>query len=152
MGDHLFEGGLYRIDLKELDSGESVEFEKTQLIVNDNYLTAFVVDYKNFRIILPTNNTIVSVALDGSDVSHIRENSQTSDFINIKSIAVFQDLLYYTTGNLLYGEEYHKISDRYFQNVYSVGKGPFSSLNILHMDYQPLPSKNAFRFKLLKGP
>lgn len=148
MGDHIFEGGLYRVDLSLLDSGKSLDFEKTQLIVNDNYLTAFLVDYKNFRIILPNNNnTVISVALDGSDASNIRENSQTQRYKNITSIAGNQDRLYYTTETELFGEEYHKSEDKYYENVFDNGK--FLSLNIHHVDYQPLPSKHVFLPNLL---
>ncbi|CAL1296241.1 unnamed protein product [Larinioides sclopetarius] len=134
-------GGLYRIDLIEFDHGKTINFEKAALIVSDNQLSAFAVDYKNFRVLLPstTNNTIVSVSLDGSDVSDIRENSQTPLYKNIRSIAVHNDLLYWTTGDLLYGEELYKKENKYYINVYSVGEGPFLSLNIHHTEYQPNP-------------
>lgn len=140
--DHISTGGLYRIDLMEFKSG-SAPFNKTQLIVSDYELSAFIVDYKNFRLLLPssTNNSIVSIALDGSDISDIRENSQTHLYRNIKSMAVHQDLLYYTTGPLLYGEEYHKKEDKFYNNIYFVNNGPFLSINILHSDNQPYPSK-----------
>ncbi|XP_042904175.1 proto-oncogene tyrosine-protein kinase ROS isoform X2 [Parasteatoda tepidariorum] len=133
-------GGLYRVDLVQFESG-CVDFDKAQLIVNDNYLSAFAVDHKNFRLILPSssNNTVVSIALDGNDVTDIRENSQTPQYRNVKSIAIHHDLLYWTTGNDLFGEEYHKMEDKYYQNVYFVGNGPFSALNVYHPDYQPYP-------------
>ncbi|KAG8193692.1 hypothetical protein JTE90_024053 [Oedothorax gibbosus] len=122
MADHN-EGGLYRVDLSLLDSGESLDFKRTQLIVNDYYLTAFLVDYKNFRIILPrNNNTVISVALDGSDASDIRENSQTQRYKNITSIAGNQDRLYYSTGHQLFGEEYHVSENKYYENVFDNGK------------------------------
>ncbi|GFT84439.1 proto-oncogene tyrosine-protein kinase ROS [Nephila pilipes] len=138
--DSALNGGLYRIDLAEFDYG-STDFKKASLIVSDNHLTAFAVDHKNFRLLLPSsvNNTIVSVSLDGNDVSDIRENSQTPLYKNIRSIAAHHNLLYWTTGNLLYGEEFHKKELKYYQNVYSVGEGPFSFLNVYHADYQPNP-------------
>ncbi|XP_055926559.1 proto-oncogene tyrosine-protein kinase ROS-like isoform X2 [Argiope bruennichi] len=139
--DSILGGGLYRVDLIEFDHGKTINFEKAALIVSDNQLSAFAVDYKNFRLLLPssTNNTIVSVSLDGSDVSDIRENSQTPLYKNIRSIAIHNDLLYWTTGDLLYGEELHKKENKYYINVYSVGEGPFLSLNIHHTEYQPNP-------------
>ncbi|XP_054720908.1 proto-oncogene tyrosine-protein kinase ROS-like [Uloborus diversus] len=139
--DSPFEGGLYRIDLVELESG-CVSFEKAQLIVSDYDLSAFAVDYKNFRLLLPSvsNNTIVAVSLDGSDVSDIRQNSQTHQYKGINSITVHRDLLYWTTDSAIFGEEYHKRENKYYQNgVYSAGDGPFHALNVYHYDNQPEP-------------
>ncbi|XP_035208124.1 proto-oncogene tyrosine-protein kinase ROS-like, partial [Stegodyphus dumicola] len=140
MKDLFYGGGLYRVDLLEFNNG-CVPFGKSQLIVNDNQLVAFAVDYKNFRLLLPSaaNNTIVSVALDGSDVTDIRENVETALYTNVKSVAVHHDLLYWTSGSSIYGEEYHKKEDKFYQNVFSVRNGPFSSLNIYHSDCQPHP-------------
>ncbi|GFQ68878.1 proto-oncogene tyrosine-protein kinase ROS [Trichonephila clavata] len=133
-------GGLYRIDLAEFDYGLT-DFKKAQLIFSDNHLAAFAVDHKNFRLLLPfyANNSIISLSLDGNDVSDIRENSQTQLYKNIRSLAVHFNLLYWATGNFLYREEFHKKELKYYQNAYSLGKGPFSFLNVYHVDYQPSP-------------
>ncbi|GIY65962.1 tyrosine-protein kinase receptor [Caerostris darwini] len=139
--DPLSGGGLYRIDLAEFEAGRALDFERASLIVGDGHLSAFAVDYKNFRLLLPSaaNNTVVSVSLDGSEVSDIRGNSQTHFYRDIRSMAIHHDLLYWTTGDLLYGEEFHKMENKYYQNVYSVEGGPFLALNIHHAEYQPSP-------------
>lgn len=140
-------GGLYRTDLIEFESG-CISSEKAELIVNDNQISAFAVDYKNFRLLLPaaSNNTIVSVALDGGDVTDIRENAQTPQYRNIQSMAVHQNLLYWTTGKALFGEEYHKKENKFYQNIYSVGEGSFLALNVHHSDGQPHPGTGSTFF------
>lgn len=151
MRDPLSGGGLYRTDLIEFESG-CIPSEKLELIISDNHIMAFAVDYKNFRLLLPaaTNNTIVSVAQDGSDVADIRENAQTPQYRNIKSMAVHQNLLYWTSDKDLFGEEYHKRENKFYQNVYSVGEGPFIALNIDHTDSQPHPGCKFFKLIHLK--
>lgn len=57
-------------------------------IVNIDLVSAFVVDYSDYRIYFPnsTQNTMLSAYLDGSDVTDIRQKVQKAEFILIKSM------------------------------------------------------------------
>ena len=56
--------------------------------MNIDLVSAFVVDYSDYRIYFPnsTQNTMLSAYLDGSDVTDIRQKVQKAEFILIKSM------------------------------------------------------------------
>lgn len=133
-------GGLYRIDLAKIRK-EAVARQEAQLLVKDLELHTFLVDYKNYRILLPKSaqNTVVSVSLSGTDETDIRRNSQRHQFTDVRRVAYHRGNLYWTTATEAFGEEYHEKGDKFYHNKYTVDSQPLVYLGIFHMSSQPFP-------------
>ncbi|XP_064488538.1 proto-oncogene tyrosine-protein kinase ROS-like isoform X2 [Ornithodoros turicata] len=112
-------GGLYRIDLGKFGK-ETVARHEAQLIVKDEDLHAFTVDYRNYRLLLPRKklNTIVSVSLSGTDESDIRSNSQNRKFTDVRRMAYYMNSLFWTTSSEVVREEYHREGDKFYHTAY----------------------------------
>ncbi|XP_076304800.1 proto-oncogene tyrosine-protein kinase ROS-like [Tachypleus tridentatus] len=81
------------------------------------------------------------MSLEGSEQQHIRNNLQQPKFQQVKSIAMYNQLFYWTTGSAVLCEEYHREEKKYYHNKYTfdADETPFISLSILHSDIQPWP-------------
>ncbi|XP_015176489.1 PREDICTED: proto-oncogene tyrosine-protein kinase ROS isoform X2 [Polistes dominula] len=134
-------GGLYRLDLADISNGVKHEVQP-YLILEDAHLGAFTVDHTNFRLLVPhqTENTVMSVSLDGREVLNLRANTQQPKFKNVLSLAMANGLFYWTNGEEVLTEGYHSGQNRYFHNAYPDRlDGSFVSVNVLMDASQPVP-------------
>ncbi|KAL2717170.1 proto-oncogene tyrosine-protein kinase ROS isoform X4 [Vespula squamosa] len=134
-------GGLYRLDLADISNGVKHEVQP-YLILEDEHLGAFTVDHTNFRLLVPhqTENTVMSVSLDGREVLNLRANTQQPKFKNVLSLAMANGLFYWTNGEEVLTEGYHSGKNRYFHNAYpDRSDGSFVSVNVLMDASQPVP-------------
>lgn len=76
-----------------------------------------------------------------SNVTDIRRNTQSPQFVDALSIAWYNGIFYWTTGQSVVVEEYNAAQDSYYQNSYDVAKvhQPCTRLMIVHPDLQPAP-------------
>ncbi|KAH9381223.1 hypothetical protein HPB48_014466 [Haemaphysalis longicornis] len=133
-------GGLYRIDLARIDKN-AVARHEAQFLVKDADLNTFVVDYKNYRLLLPkkSQNTVVSVALSAADETDVRRNSQKHQFTDVRRLDTHRGNLYWTTGSEAFGEEYHNQGDKYYHNKYTIDGQSLVYLGVFHPLSQPFP-------------
>ncbi|XP_011346152.2 proto-oncogene tyrosine-protein kinase ROS isoform X2 [Ooceraea biroi] len=137
-------GGLYRLDLADISNGVKHEVQP-YLILEDAHLGAFTVDHTNFRLLVPhhTQNTVISVSLDGREVLDLRANTQSPKFNNVVSLAMANGLFYWTNGEEILNENYHSGQNRYFHNAYPTRSSPsdgcFISVSVLMNASQPIP-------------
>ncbi|XP_045449564.1 proto-oncogene tyrosine-protein kinase ROS [Melitaea cinxia] len=112
-------GGLYRLDLANISNGVPHD-SRPEHIVRDAHLGAFTVDHADFRLLVAhlRRNTVLAVSLDGREVTDFRSNTQTPMFFSARSIAYANGLFYWTNGQEMLTEEYHRGSDSYFHNEY----------------------------------
>jgi len=138
--------GLYRIDLAHLDD-TFITYKQSQFILKDPSLTVFTIDYSNYRLYFPksdgSNNTIISVSLDGDDEKDIRQDKvETSQFTNVHNIIAFNNSFYWTTGAVIYKEEYDGNMEKIYHNAFD---GPIMyddicvALIMFHPSVQPYP-------------
>lgn len=119
--DDQTEGGLYRLDLSDISNILKHELKPTLMIKGKN-LGAFTVDHTRFRLLVPlqTENTIMSVSLNGRDMEDIRKNTQSSLLHEVKSLAQSPaGLFYWTNGRQILAEEYYAKFHSYYHNEYS---------------------------------
>ncbi|KAG7201761.1 hypothetical protein KM043_004482 [Ampulex compressa] len=134
-------GSLYRLDLADISNGVKHEVQP-YLILEDVHLGTFTVDHTNFRLLVPyhTDNTVMSVSLDGREVLNLRANTQQAKFRNVVSLAMANGLFYWTNGEEVLTEGYHPGQNRYFHNAYpDRSDGSFVSVNVLMDSSQPVP-------------
>ncbi|XP_015585702.1 proto-oncogene tyrosine-protein kinase ROS isoform X3 [Cephus cinctus] len=133
--------GLYRLDLSDISNGVKHEVQP-YLILEDPDLGAFTVDHTNFRLLVPhhTQNTVISVSLDGREVINLRNNTQKPKFKNVVSLAMANGLFRWTNGEEVLTEDYHVGQNRYFHNAYPDRRdGSFVSVSVLMDASQPVP-------------
>ncbi|KAH7938487.1 hypothetical protein HPB49_024612 [Dermacentor silvarum] len=118
-------GGLYRIDLARILKNAAARHD-AQLLVKDTDLRTFVVDYKNYRLLLPkkSQNTVVSVSLSAGDETDVRRNSQRHQFTDVRRLDSHGGNLYWTTAAEAFGEEYHDKGDKFYHNKYTLEGHP----------------------------
>ncbi|XP_008552558.1 proto-oncogene tyrosine-protein kinase ROS isoform X3 [Microplitis demolitor] len=134
-------GGLFRLDLADISNGIKHEVQP-YLILEDKHLGAFTVDHTNFRLLVPdhTQNTVISVSLDGREILNLRANTQQPKFKNVVSLAMANGLFYWTNGEEVLTEGYHSGQNRYFHNAYpDRSDGSFVSVNVFMDASQPVP-------------
>ncbi|KAL1483200.1 hypothetical protein MTO96_013085 [Rhipicephalus appendiculatus] len=133
-------GGLYRIDLARIVKNAASRRD-AQLLVKDTDLRTFVVDYKNYRLLLPkkSQNTVVSVSLSAGDETDVRRNSQRHQFTDVRRLDSHGGNLYWTTAAEAFGEEYHDKGDKFYHNKYTVEGQPLVYLGVFHPLSQPFP-------------
>ncbi|KAL0113614.1 hypothetical protein PUN28_012637 [Cardiocondyla obscurior] len=133
--------GLFRLDLADISNGVKHEVQP-YLILEDANLGAFTVDHTNFRLLVPhhTQNTVISVSLDGREVVNLRPNTQKPKFNNVVSLAMANGLFYWTNGEEVLTEGYHAGQNRYFHNSYpDKSDTSFVSVTVLMNASQPVP-------------
>ncbi|XP_021913370.1 proto-oncogene tyrosine-protein kinase ROS isoform X3 [Zootermopsis nevadensis] len=134
-------GGLYRLDLHDISNGVKHEV-RPHVILEDPNLGAFTVDHKNFRLLVPNHsqNTVVSVSLDGREIVDLRGNTQQPMFQNVVSLAMANGVFYWTNGEEVLYEEYHPIHNSYFHNAYPDRPDKsFVSVSVNLPTSQPIP-------------
>ncbi|XP_050027352.2 proto-oncogene tyrosine-protein kinase ROS isoform X2 [Dermacentor andersoni] len=133
-------GGLYRIDLARILKSAAARHD-AQLLVKDTDLRTFVVDYKNYRLLLPkkSQNTVVSVSLSAGDETDVRRNSQRHQFTDVRRLDAHGGNLYWTTAAEAFGEEYHDKGDKFYHNKYTLEGHPLVYLGVFHPLSQPFP-------------
>lgn len=118
--DEAVDSGLYRLDLGEISNGIKHETKPFQMIKGRN-LGAFIVYHTRFRLYVPmqSENTIMSVSLNGKDQEDIRKNTQSPLLHSVKSLAMANNLLLWTNGKEILKEEYHTTHHAYYHNAYN---------------------------------
>lgn len=113
------DSGLYRLDLGDISNGIKHETKPFQMIKGRN-LGAFVVYNTRFRLFVPmqSENTIMSVSLNGQDQEDIRKNTQSPLLHSVKSLAMANNLFIWTNGKEILKEEYHLRLNAYYHNSY----------------------------------
>lgn len=127
--------GLYRLDLGDV---EVKQFRMS----NASAIGSFVLDYTNFKILLPLqNNTVISMDLEGKKVEAIRnaKNTQSPMYGNVRSIDMANNLFYWTDGIQLMNEELHHTEQRYYNNKYPNQFPKVLFLRINVSTAQPIP-------------
>ncbi|CRK90687.1 CLUMA_CG004384, isoform A, partial [Clunio marinus] len=117
--DGTVDSGLYRLDLGEISNGIKHETKPFQMIKGRN-LGAFIVHHTRFRLLVPMQdeNTIMSVSLNGNDQEDIRKNTQSPLLHSVKSLAMANNLFFWTNGKEILTEEYHQKHHAYYHNSY----------------------------------
>ena len=81
--------GVHRVDLADFKLPRE---RAVQRILTLDLVSSIAIDYLRYRMFFPneSSNTMMSSALDGTDVIDIRHNTQNPDFINVKSLTCHQ--------------------------------------------------------------
>lgn len=133
--------GLFRLDLANISNGVKHDDKPSQLIRGNN-LGAFAIDHVRFRLLVPfqSENTIYSLSLDGKGKENIRNNTQKPQFEIVKSLAYANGLFYWTNGEDIFTEDYHKKQDSYYHNnYYHQENSSFHFVCVNLMAAQPIP-------------
>ncbi|RXG61775.1 hypothetical protein Avbf_11014 [Armadillidium vulgare] len=113
---------------------------KSEVIFRGLSLSAFVLDYQNFRVFAASqkNNTILEVSLDGTSVKNFRSNTQ-QPFLNIvNSLAYLNGKFFWTNSLEVFSEELN--GDVFYHNSYAFfSTGSFDHLLAVHKSGQPVP-------------
>ncbi|ESP04075.1 hypothetical protein LOTGIDRAFT_156686 [Lottia gigantea] len=132
--------GIFRLDLADVGTGELSS--QTQMVYDDS-IKSFALDFSKMQLYYPneTQNTMMSVYFDRSEVNNIRPPSESSrfNFSNMFSIATYQGLFYWTTRNDVKREEFDKRYDIFRQNNFLFFNDKYSNINIYHPTTQPEP-------------
>lgn len=135
------DNGLYRLDLGEISNGIKHETKPFSMIRGKN-LGAFIVDHTRFRLLVPMQdeNTIMSVSLNGKDLEDIRRNTQSPLLHSVKSLAMANNLFYWTNGKEILSEEYHQKHHAYYHNSYpNASNTSLVAVCINSSSSQPIP-------------
>lgn len=113
------DNGLYRLDLGEISNGIKHETKPFPMVRGKN-LGAFIVDHARYRLLVPMqdDNTIMSVSLNGKEQEDIRRNTQSPLLHSVKSLAMANNLFFWTNGKEILSEEYHSKHHAYYHNSY----------------------------------
>ncbi|XP_072155472.1 proto-oncogene tyrosine-protein kinase ROS isoform X1 [Bemisia tabaci] len=134
--------GVFRLDLADIGMNPSETFEPTKIYENPN-LGVFIVDYTNFQLIAPVHNdnTVISISFDGKGVSDLRKNTQRPQFQDVKSLAMANDLFYWTNGENILTEEYHPGLKSFFHNGFQefLKNFPLVAIMVNLPSSQPVP-------------
>ncbi|GLH07146.1 Protein sevenless [Gryllus bimaculatus] len=133
--------GLYRLDLADISNGVKHEVQP-KIMLEDPFLGAFTVDHTNFRLLVANHsqNTVLSVSLDGREVVDLRANTQQPMFQHVVSLAAANGLFFWTNGVEVYTEEYHAGRDSYYHNAYpDLSDRGFVSVCVNLSTSQPVP-------------
>lgn len=130
------------MDLRDISNGVKHEISPS-LIYEDVDTAAFTIDYIRFKLLLASEqkNTVFAVDLDGKKFEDFRTNTQNPQFAKVKSIAVANDIFYWTSGIALLNEEFHKKNKNYYHNSYSdyAQIKNFLSICVMLPSAQPVP-------------
>lgn len=120
-GESESDGGIFRLDLSDVSNGVKHEINPT-LIFDSDLVGVFAIDYIHYKLIVPIEkqNTVKSMDLNGDKYEDIRNsnNTQTPMFDIVKSFAMANDLFYWTSGDAVLMEEYHEMSEFYYDNKF----------------------------------
>lgn len=115
------DSGLYRLDLGEISNGIKHETKCFPMMKGMN-LGAFIVNHSRFRLMVPLQdkNTIMSVSLNGKAEEDIRWNTQSAMLHSVKSLAMENNLFYWTNGKEILYEEFHVKQVSYYHNSITI--------------------------------
>ncbi|XP_076250339.1 receptor protein-tyrosine kinase sevenless isoform X2 [Rhynchophorus ferrugineus] len=133
-------GGIYRLDISDISNGIKHEI-KVKKIINDADLGDFVVDYKDFKVLVPNQkmNTMLAVSFEGG-VTNIRKKVANPKMTNVLSLGTVNSKFYWTDGKTVYNEEYSLERDTYYHNKLShLGKTQYKNILINLSATQPWP-------------
>lgn len=136
------DAGLFRLDLGDISNGVKHEISPHRLN-NLHNLGAFTINHANFRVLVSdqTNNTVLSISLDGSITEDIRKNTEQARFRKVKSIVLVNGLFYWTNGKDVFVEDHHKTYDRYYHNTISIETNiTYLSIYVNLSSAQPVPT------------
>ena len=137
--------GIYRVDLADLEV-DPVVHSADLLIVKFDLLSSFTIDPANFRLYFPdeSQNTMLSSYIDGTDIINVRPNNsvQSPHFINIKSLAIYDDLFYWTDGQETLSEHYNEDQKKYYHNQMPLFYDQMMGINMWHPSAQPIPGRD----------
>ncbi|XP_029733314.1 proto-oncogene tyrosine-protein kinase ROS isoform X3 [Aedes albopictus] len=136
------DAGLFRLDLGDISNGVKHEISPHRLN-NLHNLGAFTINHANFRVLVSdqTNNTVLSISLDGSITEDIRKNTEQARFGKVKSIVLVNGLFYWTNGKDVFVEDHHKTYDRYYHNTISIETNiTYLSIYVNLSSAQPVPT------------
>lgn len=113
------DSGLYRLDLGEISNGIKHETRPFPIIKGGN-LGAFIVFYSRVHLYvsMQDNNTITSVSLNGNDQQDIRKNALSPLMQSVKSLAMVNELFFWTNGKEILTEEFHHQRRVYYHNSF----------------------------------
>jgi len=74
-------------------------------------------------------------------VSDIRQNTESPQFNDVKSLATYNGLFFWTTGRSVVMEEYNAAQDSFYHNSWDVPRGqqPIGRVLVVTPDLQPTP-------------
>ncbi|ELU14561.1 hypothetical protein CAPTEDRAFT_210985 [Capitella teleta] len=151
------EQGLFRADLADLQGKYPIAPGRP--IYPSNVMQSFTVDYIPYRLYFPnsSNASMMSLYLDGRDAKVIHNNTQTSTWEHVTSLAFHQGLFYWSKlrsaaskSKKVYFEEYNPQSKLYFHSQMIFSSGKFARLRIWHPLNQPWPGDNCHNNSTLK--
>ncbi|XP_025412408.1 proto-oncogene tyrosine-protein kinase ROS isoform X3 [Sipha flava] len=132
--------GLYRLDLNKKVNNLKMEMSSMLILQNKN-IGPFVIDYLNFclLVLFQKSNTIMSVSLDGQDVTDIRNNTETALFEDAITLTNVNGSFYWSNGSVLMGEEYSVNEQKYYQHIYPTMNYSYNFILSNFTDRQPVP-------------
>lgn len=137
------ESGLYRLDLGDISNGVKHDVITPQKILTQHDLGAFTVDYVNFKLLVPFQriNTVMSITFDGTYMTNIRQNTPKARFSKVISIAMVNDLFYWTNGGTYFiAEDFYQGDKQYYHNILgNSNTRPIISVCVKRKSAQPIP-------------
>ncbi|KAJ8952660.1 hypothetical protein NQ318_020975, partial [Aromia moschata] len=134
-------GGLYRLDISDISNGIKHDVKITK-ILNETELGAFTIDHNYFKLLVSyqRQNTIMSVSLTGQVNKDLRQTVTNSQLQKVVSLATADGKFYWTNGNVVFNEEYHREDDRYYHNtIPNLTNGVFKKVLVNLPSAQPWP-------------
>ncbi|XP_050056431.1 proto-oncogene tyrosine-protein kinase ROS isoform X5 [Aphis gossypii] len=130
--------GLYRLDLSK--KAKNLKMSSLLILQNKN-IGPFVIDYLKFclLVLFPKDNTIMSVSLDGQDITDIRNNTITALFNDAITLSHINGSFYWSNGSVLMGEDYFMNEQKYYQNIYPAMHFSYNLILSNFTDQQPIP-------------
>lgn len=137
------ENGLYRLDLGNVSNGVKHDVLPS-LILNSTSIGAFAIDYVSLKILVPLqkDNKVISVDLDGKNDDEIRNANNTQNLMtqNVKSIAMANQMFYWTDGKQMINEEFHSTEKKYYNNKFPFKYPTLLFVRINVSSAQPVPT------------
>lgn len=135
------ENEIFRLDLADISNGVKHEIIPFGILKSSS-LGPFTIDYVHFKLIVPLLNEsrIISIDLAGKNMIDVRNNKNTESIQleQITSIAMANQLLYWTDGTRLWKEEFHSGNKKYYKNSFA-GSQPWLYVRIGNSLAQPVP-------------
>lgn len=137
------ESGLYRLDLGDISNGVKHDVITPLQILKHHDLGAFTVDYVNFKLLVPfqKKNTVMSITFDGSIMTNIRKNTSKPRFSKVISLAMVNDLFYWSNGGTYFiAEDFYQGAKQYYHNTLGNALArPIISVCVNRKSAQPIP-------------
>lgn len=139
------ESGLFRLDLSVVSNG--VRREVTPFTVKKGpNIGAFTIDYAQFSLFIPieSDNAMIQIDFDGRKEENIRQNTQSSEFSSVTSIAIADKKFYWTNGPSIFREDFHEGNKKFYHtkilHFAEIEKYLFVGVNALSAQPIPVPT------------